>query len=410
MPRYAKELKAVEVRRLSQPGLHAVGGVPGLMLQVGEGGARSWILRTLIGRKRRSIGLGSYPLITLAEARQKAKAMREQIRDGIDPIAERRAQRAALLASQEKALTFEQAARRCHQAKQAQFRSAKHRKDWIASLERYALPKIGRMPVAEIELPQILGVLQPIWETRTETATRLRQRLEAVLTWAAVSGYRSGDNPARWEGNLKEVLPAPNKIRKRSHQRALPWQEVPAFMVELRKREGVSAEALQFSILTAARSSEVRLMQWPEIDLEAKTWTIPPERMKAGRRHIVPLSDAAIEILKRQHRHEGSPYVFTSPRGKALSDMSLSAVCRRMEVDAVPHGFRSSFKDWARNRSAYPDEVSELALAHVNSDATRAAYARDELLPQRTRLMKEWARYLKRPAKAGEVVPMRGAK
>lgn len=420
MPKKAKELTATQVRRLTaKPGLHAVGGVSGLLLQVTKTGATSWVLRYSTGERRTTasgkayavrhdMGLGPFPEVTLAQARDAAREAKQQIREGIDPVAERKAARDATRAAQAKRMLFAEAARRCHAAKESEFRNAKHRKDWIASLERHAFPHLGEVPVADIELPHVLKALQPIWETRTETATRVRQRIESVLTWATVSKYRKGDNPARWDGNLKEVLPNPKKISKVKHHRALPWQRVPEFMEALRKREGMGARALEFIVLTAARSGEVRLATWSEIDLAARVWTVPAGRMKAGKVHRVPLTDDAVRLLESLPRFEGSEYVFTAPRGGALSDMSISAVCKRMKVDAVPHGFRSSFKDWARSRTAYPDEVSELALAHVNSDATRAAYARDELLPQRARLMADWARFLNEPTTTtGDVVPMR---
>ena len=393
MPKKAKELSAVQVKRLERPGFHAVGGVAGLHLQVKESGARSWILRSVVGSRRRDIGLGGYPDITLAGARDKAREAREQILQGIDPIEARKAARLALIAEQALQLTFAEAAVQCHATKAPEFRNAKHASDWISSIIRYANPKIGKLSVAQVELAHIVSVLKPIWTTKTETATRVRQRIEAILSWAAVSGYRTGDNPARWKGNLEHALAKPSKVRKVKHFAALPWQKVGAFMVDLRMRDGISARALEFAILTATRSGEVRGATWEEIDFDTKVWTIPSERMKAGKPHRVPLSGPVIDLLNKMPRFEGSPYVFSSVRGGRLSDMALSAVTRRMKVDAVPHGFRSSFKDWCRSSTAYPDEVSELALAHVSSDATRVAYARDELLPKRTNLMRDWAKY-----------------
>ncbi|MGM0593476.1 MAG: tyrosine-type recombinase/integrase [Pseudomonadota bacterium] len=405
MPKKAKELSATEVRRLTTPGLHAVGGVSGLLLRVTKTGSASWILRVMAGNRRRDIGLGGFPDVPLAQARVKARETKEQIKQGIDPVEQRKAARDALIAAQAKELSFKEAAIQCHKVRAAEFRNVKHAKDWINSLERYVFPVFGSLPVAEVDVLHVLETLRPIWETRTETATRVRQRIEAVLAWATVSRYRSGDNPARWSGNLEATLAKPAKASKVKHHRALPWQEIPGFMTALRKMEGMGARALEFAILTAARSGEVRLATWEEIDLGAKLWTIPGERMKAGKPHRVPLSDDAVKLLKEIPRL--SEYVFTAPRGGVLSDMSMSAVTRRMKVDAVPHGFRSSFKDWARSSTAYPDEVSELALAHVNSDATRAAYARDELLPKRARLMADWSKFLNAPAQSGEVVPMR---
>jgi integrase len=393
MPKKAKERSAVEVKRLSKkPGFHAVGGVAGLHLNVTDNRA-SWILRVQIGDKRSDLGCGGYPDVTLAQAREKAREKRLQIERGIDPREARRAVALALRAAQAKALTFDQAAQACHAAKMVEFKNAKHRDDWISSLNRYAGPIIGDLPVASVDLPHIVRVLEPIWSKKTETATRVRQRIESVLSWAKVSGYRTGDNPARWKGNLEHALPKPARLQKVMHYPALPWQEVGAFLVQLRKREGIGARALEFAILTAARSGEVRGATWPEIDLQAKLWTIPAARMKAGKVHRVPLSEPAIRLLKSLPRLEGCPYVFPSPRGKMLSDMSINSVTRRMSVDAVPHGFRSTFKDWCRSSTSYQDEVSELALAHVSTDATRAAYARDELLPKRERLMREWAKF-----------------
>ena len=256
----------------------------------------------------------------------------------------------------------------------------------------------------------MVAVLSPIWQTKTETATRVRQRIEAVLAWATVNGYREGPNPAAWEGNLQHALPKAAKVRRVQHHAALPWADVGEFMAALRQRDGTAARCLEFAILTAARSGEARLATWDEIDLKANIWTVPAGRMKAGKLHKVPLSDPAIALLRSLPRHAGNEYVFAAPRGGPLSDMSLSAVVRRMDVAAVPHGFRSTFKDWCRSSTAFADEVSELALAHVNSDATRAAYARDELLPQRKQLMQAWAKHCATIATKANVISIRGAR
>lgn len=424
MPKIAKELSAAEVRRLTVPGFHAVGGVPGLLLQVTDNGARSWVLRIRVGAKRRGFGLGSFPGVGLADAREKAKAMREQIEQGADPAAERKARKQALRTAQLKALTFAEAAKRMHAVRQAEFSNAKHRKDWLSSLERHAFPVLGDLAVADVETAHVLQVLEPIWETRTESATRVRQRIETVINWAISSGLRAGANPARWKGHLKNLLPAPTKIAKKGNQPALPWLRVPEFMRALRSREGMGAKALEFAILTAARSGEVRGATWKEIDLAGRVWTVPAERMKAREAHTVPLSDAAIKLLESLPRIAGNDLVFPSVTGVALSDMTLSAVTRRMHADAakdgggwvadkdkdekvkviVPHGFRSSFKDWARNQSGFADEVSELALAHGEKNATRGAYVRDKLLPQRAKLLARWAEYCERVPTGGAVV------
>jgi integrase len=406
MPKKAQELSALQVKRLAKPGLHSVGGVAGLQLQVKGTGARSWILRAQIGSRRRDVGLGGYPDVTLAAARERAREAREQIRQGVDPIEARKAARAALISDQARQMTFGEAADLCHSTKAPEFRSKKHSADWINSLNRYANPVIGQLPVAQVDLVHVLKVLEPIWITKTETATRVRGRIESVLAWANVRGYRNGDNPALWKGNLEHALPKPSKVRKRKHFAALPWSEVGAFMTDLRERDGMSARALEFLILTAARSGEVRLATWDEVDAGAKLWTIPRERTKAGKSHRIPLSAPALTILANLPRFKGCPFMFASAKGGALSTMSLSSVCRRMKVDAVPHGFRSTFKDWARSSTKYPDEVSELALAHVSSDATRAAYARDELLPKRKRLMADWATYVSTIQSEAGVVPI----
>jgi integrase len=393
MPKKIAEKSAIEIRRLTEPGMHAVGGVAGLHLLVSSTGARSWILRAMVGSKRRDIGLGGFPDISLAKAKERATQAKDKIQNGIDPVEERKATRDALRASTAKAVTFAEAAKRCHTAHASGFRNVKHRADWISSLERYAFPVIGDIQVSTIDEAHVMQVLSPIWLTQTETATRVRQRIEAVLDWAKVSKLRSGDNPARWKGNLSVLLPAPSKVAKTSHFRALPWREVPGFMVELRRREGMAAKALEFAILTAARSGEVRLAEWSEVDLKARLWVVPASRMKAKKIHTVPLSGAAVELLKGLPRTSESKYIFSGTKGQPLSDMSISAVTKRMGADCVPHGFRSSFKDWARECTAYADEVSELALAHVNSDATRAAYARSELIDKRRLLMADWERF-----------------
>jgi integrase len=393
MPKKARELSAYQVRRLAKrPGLHAVGGVAGLQLQVADSGATSWILRTTIGGRRRDLGLGGFPDFTLEQARASARQVREQVRAGIDPVAARRASQDALRAAEAKRVTFDQAAVRCWRARSQEFKSAKHARQWLNSLTTDASPKLGSIPVDQVDVGHVVSVLEPIWLTKTESASRLRGRIETVLDWAKARELREGDNPAAWQ-RLKHILPAPRKVKQVRHHPALPFGELPAFMQELRTREGQGARALEFAILTAARSGEVRLATWDEIDFRKKLWTVPGERMKAGKIHRVPLSEQAVKVLKAVPRMAGSEYVFAAPRGGPLSDMALSQVCRRMRVDAVPHGFRSTFKDWCRSSTAFADEVSELALAHVSNDSTRAAYARDELLPKRTKLMQQWGRY-----------------
>ena len=393
MPKKAKDLTAIEAKRLTKAGRHAVGTISGLLLVVKETGARSWIMRTMVGDKRRSIGLGAYPEVSLSIAHEKARAVKDLIEKGIDPMAERRARKAALKKQVMQTISFAEAARQCHKKKEKEFKNEKHVLQWISTINRYADPIIGDLPVSEIGIIEIQAVLKPIWNEKTETATRLRQRLEAVLSWAEVAGYRTGDNPARWKGNLEHLLPKPSKIKKKTHFKALPWQDIGAFMVELRKRQAMTARALEWIILTACRSGEVRGATWDEIDIKNKIWIIPAERMKMKIEHRVPLCQDAIKILEDLPRFEGSNYLFTAARGGPLSDMSISMLCRRMEVEAVPHGFRSTFKDWCSETTSYPDMVSEMALAHGISNEVQAAYRRGDLFEKRSRLMDAWMEY-----------------
>jgi integrase len=412
MPKKVNELSAVEIRRLSKPGRYAVGGVAGLLLSIKETGAKSWVLRTMVGGKRRNIGLGGFPDVSIAVAREKARQMKEKIAEGVDPVVERQARKARMISAQAKKLTFAEAARLYHEKKVLELRNEKHKKDWISSLERHAMPIIGAIPVSDIEFTHILKILDPIWAEKTETATRVRQRLEAVLTWATVSGYRSGENPARWRGHLEAVLPKPSKLKSESHFPALPWQEIGAFMADLRKRNGSGPRCLEFIILTAVRSGEARLATWNEIDFKSGIWTIPAERMKARKEHRVPLCDDALSLLNNLPRLEGSDYVFPGANGGPLSDMTVSMVCRRMKINAVPHGFRSTFRDWAAENTNFPREVAEMALAHTIDSSVEAAYRRGDLLEKRKRLMDSWSDYCSRiPAsQAAKVTPIRKSK
>lgn len=399
MPKVAKELSVRAINALKHPGMYAVGGVPGLYLQI-VGNARTWILRTLVAGKRREIGLGSCGDVSLADARDKARVMRSKVADGIDPLAERRKARAALLIT---GMTFQEAAKRLMESKAAGWKNAKHRAQWSATLATYAYPSIGKLPVDAIEIAHITSILSPIWTTKTETAKRLQGRMEAVLAWATVSGYRKGDNPATWKNNLDKILPAPGKVRKVKHHTAMPLDGMPEFTAALRLREGTAARALELAILTATRSQEIRGATWSEIDLDAATWTIPGDRMKAGKPHAVPLAPAAIKLLRALPRFAGNDLVFPSPTGKVLSDMTLAAVLKRMGVDAVPHGFRSTFRDWAAERSSYPRDVAEMALAHTIGDKVEAAYRRGDLFAKRTKMMADWAKFIATLPHAGNV-------
>ncbi|SEN10181.1 Integrase [Luteibacter sp. UNCMF331Sha3.1] len=418
MPKKAKEQSALWVKNHARlPGMHAVGGVAGLLLHV-RGGAAAWVLRVMIGGRRREMGLGGFPSVTLTEARDKARACRSKIDQGIDPIAQRRAARAALVS----AITFDEAAKRLVASKAPGFKNAKHLAQWSSTLTTYASPLIGDLPVDQVDVHHIETILSPIWQTKTETAKRVQGRIEAVLDWATVSKHRSGENPARWKGNLDKLFPAPAKVKAKSHHPALPFNSVPGFMMQLRTRASVTDRALEFLILTAARSQEVRGARWPEIDLDAGTWTVPAGRMKASVEHVVPLSKRAIALLRGLPRFAGE-HVFPAPRGGELSDMTLSKVIKLMHASdtrgggsgfmdpkegrlAVPHGFRSSFRDWASERTAYPRDVVEMALAHTIGNKVEAAYRRGNLLAKRALLMEEWSAFVERAGGDSKVVAL----
>lgn len=390
----AKELSALAVSRLTQEGHHAVGGVAGLYLYVNKTGARSWVLRVMVGSKRRHMGLGGYPDVPLAEAREKARSAKKQIEDGIDPIAQRQQVRSKLIAQQSSQKTFKDAAKAYIEAHGDSWKNPKHRAQWSSTLERYAYPVLGDLLIQDVDQANVLKVLEPIWKEKNETASRLRGRIETILDWATVRKYRSGENPARWKGHLDKLLAAPKKIQKTEHRKAVAVEGAPAFMQALRQMPGIAARALEFAILCASRSGEVRAMTWSEVDLDKALWTIPDHRMKAGKEHRVPLSNAALELIKRQPKIAGSNMVFPGARGGALSDMTLTAVMRRMKVDAVPHGFRSTFRDWAGDKTHHPRDVVEMALAHVIENKAEAAYRRSDALDKRRRLMNDWATYL----------------
>lgn len=406
MPKQAAELGPLAVSRLTEPGLHFVGGVPGLALQVAPTGARTWVLRMMVAGRRRDMGLGGFPAVTLAQARDAAREARAKVRDGIDPIEQSRAARSKLQAEQAAALTFDQCAAKFIKAHTPSWSNPKHAQQWTNTLQTYASPVLGELLVRDVELSHVLAVLEPIWHAKTETASRVRGRMEQVLDWATARGYRQGLNPARWRGHLDKLLPAPAKVAKVEHHDALPVGEVGAFMVKLRAAAGMGARALEFAILTAARSGEVRGARWDEIDLAGAVWTIPADRMKAGREHRVPLTVPALALLQALPRMADCPLVFPSARNGELSDMTLSAVLRRMKVGAVPHGFRSTFRDWAAERTNYPREVAEMALAHTIGDKVEAAYRRGDLFEKRRRLMDDWAAFLARVEQPGVVVPL----
>lgn len=417
MPKIARELSAIEVKRLAHPGgtdsnvTFAVGGVAGLLLQTTPKGARTWLLRTAVGAKRREIGLGAYPEVSLAAARDRAREAREQIRRGVDPVEERKSAKAALVTAQRRGLSFAEAVDRYLTAKLDAFKNAKHRQQWRNTLDAYATTQLGAMLVQDIAVQDVLRVLEPIWTTKTETASRLRGRIEAVLSWATVAGHRSGDNPARWTGNLKELLPAPGRVAGGDNQPAIAIKDASRWFAALAVREGIGSRALEFAALTCARSQEVRGAAWDEIDLGGGIWIIPATRMKMGREHRIPLSDRALSLVRSLAKQADSPLVFPARRGAQLSDMTLSATMKRLhEADveaggagfvdrvskrvAVPHGLRSTFRDWVAECTSFPGEMAEVALAHKVSNAVEAAYRRGDMLERRRLMMEAWAGFL----------------
>ncbi|MFL5333357.1 MAG: tyrosine-type recombinase/integrase [Geminicoccaceae bacterium] len=372
------------------PGRYMDGTVRGLTLLVWPTSARSWVLRYQIAGRRRDMGLGPYPEITLARAREKALEARRLVKEGIDPMDARR---------RTKVLTFQAAAEALIENKRPGWRNAKHAAQWTTTLQTYVYPKLGGLDVKAIDTRAVLDVLRPIWMAKTETASRVRQRIEAVLDYAKALDLRSGENAARWKGNLDHLLPAPSKVKQVEHHAALDWRKVPAFMEELAKRVGSAAKALAFAILTAARSGEVRGMTWGEVDDANSSWNVPAARMKAGKEHRVPLTPAARALLGGRGASSALVFPARADTTMPLSDMTLAAVLKRTGYgDLTVHGFRSSFRDWAREATGHPREVAEEALEHGLKDKAEAAYARGDLIVKRRLLMQDWAAFLAQPA------------
>ena len=411
MAKQTDELTALQVKRLVAPGRHAVGTVPGLMLEIKPSGAKSWTLRTMVGTKRKDIGLGGYPGVTLAMAFEKAREMKESIGKGIDPVSQRKTDKAAV------DWTFKTCALAYIQTHKPSWKNAKHGQQWENTLETYVYKHFGDKHVKDVDTEDVVKVIGPYWSTKNETINRVRNRIELVLSWAAAQGHRPrGFNPAQWKGHLDQVFPAASKVNNRKSFEAVPIDDMYTFMGCLANVEGMSARCLEFTILCACRSGESRGALWSEIDMDAGTWSIPASRMKAGRPHRIPLSDKALELLDllpRMVNDDGEEIdlVFPGLRGdKPLSDMSLTAAMRRMKLTAVPHGFRSTFTDWVAERTAYPSEVREMALAHAIGNETEAAYRRGDLFDKRRNLMNEWAEFVwTAPAKGKNVFSFKAA-
>ena len=415
MPRIAKELGPLEIKRLTAPGYHAVGGVAGLMLQVSGAATRSWLLRVKVGDKRREIGLGAYPGVGVALAREKAQQVRDEIVAGVDPVAARVTARQSIVQQQieEKALdwTFKRCAEAYIKAKSPGWRNVKHASQWTNTLETYVYPSIGDMLVRHVNIGHVTAIIEPYWTTKNVTIDRVRNRIELVLDWASVRKLRTGDNPARWKGNLDKLLAKPSDVAPAVGHRALAAADVFGFLKRLREIVGTGPRCLEFVVLTACRSGEARLATWSEFDMATKTWNIPGERMKSGRPHRVPLSDEVIKLLASLTRMEGTDLLFPGSKENApLSDMTMTKVMRDMGVDAVPHGFRATFSSWCASSTAYPSEVREMALAHAIGDGTVAAYQRSDLFDKRRNLMADWAKYVNTaPVVADNVVQLREA-
>lgn len=400
-----RRLSARRIEAINKPGRYSDGD--NLALQVGPGGGKSWLFCYMRERRGRQMGLGPLELVSLKEAREKAWDCRRLLLEGIDPIEHRNAQRARALKSK----TFKECAVACMAAHEAAWKHPRSAQQWQFSMETYVYPVMADLPVSSIETAHVLKCIEPIWKSKAVTASRVRGRIEDVLDWAKARGYRDGENPARWRGHLDKLLPAQRRSKTVRHHPALPWAEAPAFVAELRAVDSVDARALEFLIMSAARTAEVLGATWDEIDLEAGVWSLPAERMKSRRPHRVPLASHAVELLRGLPREVGSQHIFVGGRrGQALNADAMPRVLKSLRPDITVHGFRSTFRDWAAETTAVPGDVVEMALAHAVSNQTEAAYRRGDLFEKRRKLMEAWAEYLAQPVRsAASVVPMKSA-
>lgn len=405
MARATKQLTAVKVSALRTQGLHADGD--GLYLQITGTGAKSWIFRFKVNGRARDMGLGPLSSVSLAEARQKAAECRRLRLGGSDPIETRRSQQASERLAEARSTSFREAAEQLIASHERGWRNEKHRQQWRNTLATYAYPVLGDVGVGAVDTGLVLKVLEPLWRTKPETASRLRGRMERILDAARARGQREGENPCRWRGHLDTLLPKRSKVQTVQHHRALPYRELPALMVELRSLDGITPRALEFTILTAARTGEVIGSRWSEIDTDQRTWTVPASRMKGGKPHTVPLSSRAISLLLDLKAIQLSEFVFPgAKRNRHLSNMAMLMLLRSIRPRITVHGFRSAFKDWCAEQTNYPNFVSEAALAHVVADKVEAAYRRSDLIERRRKLMEAWCRYC-HPYQAN-VVQLRG--
>ena len=415
MAKTLDKLTPLKVERLKAPGLYSDGG--GLYLQISANGARSWIFRYRMGGRKtpRDMGLGSLNDVSLAVARLDAAAKRRQIQQGVDPIEARKRDKAVAALDVTKAITFKDCAEAYIAAHREGWRNEKHAAQWTATLEAYAYPKLGKLPVRDVDVGHVLKVLEQkcddlkskptLWSGKTQTASRVRGRIEVILDWAKVRKYRDGENPARWRGNLEHSLPARTKVQKVIHYAALPYAEIGSFITKLRIQRNTAAIALELLILTGTRTSEVLGTRWDEIDQDKALWVIPANRIKAGKEHRIPLSTPALAIIKQLAKSKESEFVFPGKKGKTLTINVMMDVLKRMERnDITVHGFRSTFRDWAAESTNYPRDVAEMALAHTIGDKVEAAYRRGDLMEKRKRMMDDWAKFCGTVAKAGNVV------
>jgi integrase len=400
------KLTALDVARATKPGMYGDGD--GLWLQVKHADAKSWLFRYRLNGKSHYLGLGSASAITLKRARELAAEPRRLCAEGTDPLDAKRERRAAAAAEAAKAVTFQQCAEAYTRAHESSWRNIVHRAQWQSTLQTYVFPIIGNLPVQAIDTPLVLKVLQPIWNSKPETASRVRGRIESILDAAKAREFRTGENPARWRGHLENLLPSPREVRQVQHHAALPYREAPAFMAELRKHPSISARALEFTVLTAARTSEAISVRWNEIDLKLNVWTIPATRTKNKKEHKVPLAPRVIEILRELGALRSTEFAFPGNRdGKAFSNAAMSKMMSLMGRPETVHGFRSTFRDWAAEQTSFPNEVVEMALAHTISSKVEAAYRRGDLFEKRARLMTAWSEYCLQIPTTAEVVPIR---
>jgi len=409
MARTINRLSHRKVETLKKPGMYSDGG--GLYLQVTQGSddtpRKSWLFRYAVAGRERQMGLGPVADVPLAEARDRASAAREMRRARKDPITEREASRAEASLVAAKMMSFDECATAYIAAHRAGWRNIKHASQWTNTITAYCSPVFGKLPVQLVDVGLVMKAIEPLWATKPETAGRLRGRIERILDWAKIRGYRDGENPARWRGHLDHLLPSRGKVRRVKHHAALPYPEIRAFVAALKGRDAVAARALEFAILTAARTSEVLGATWSEIDLDARLWIIPAERMKAGREHRVPLGGRTIEIIRKMMASKQNDYVFYGDRRATLSNMSLLMLLRRMgRNDITTHGFRSTFRDWVAEQTDCPSAVAEMALAHSIGNAVEAAYRRGDMLDKRRPLMAQWGNYCTKPITSGTVTPI----